>query len=122
MSVFKNKEELNVKINVYLQNIYPSQYGECYQYSSHIADSRNCLHGLQNSIYRGVTDSTFTFYESLFEEKVIFRLRSFFLQYFIASDYSLWDNVWMYKGCTKNRSVIYVQITDRLYLKPTLGQ
>ena len=49
----------------------------------------DCLHGLQNFIHRGVTDSTFAFYESLFGEKVMFRLRCFVLQYLIASDYSL---------------------------------
>ena len=62
----KNKEELNERINAYLKNIYPEQYGECYKYPSHIADPRNGLHGLQNPIHRGVTDSTFAFYECLF--------------------------------------------------------
>ena len=78
----KNKEELNIKITAYLQNIYPAQYGECYQYSTRIADPRNCLRGLQKVIYRGVTDSTLPFYESLFEEKVIFPPLDFFFPTF----------------------------------------
>ena len=78
----KNKEELNIRITAYLKNIYPAQYGECYQYSTRIADPRNCLRGLQKVIYRGVTDSTLPFYESLFEEKVIFPPLDFFFPTF----------------------------------------
>ena len=33
----------------------------------------------------------------------------------------LWDNEYLYPIFTKNESVIYVQINDRLYLKSTLG-
>ena len=81
----KNKEELNERINAYLKNIYPEQYGECYKYPSNIADPRNGLHGLQNPIHRGVTDSTFAFYECFFQEKVIFPAGVFFPQLFVVS-------------------------------------
>ena len=65
----KNKEELNTKINAYLQKNYPAQYGECYQCSTRIADPRNCLHSLKNSIYYGVTDSTFAFMNRFLRKK-----------------------------------------------------
>ena len=76
-------EEIKDAVRVYLKKIYPTHYGECRKYSSRITIPRYCLHGLQNCISRGVTDSTFAFYESLFEEKVIFPPLCFFLPTFI---------------------------------------
>ena len=55
-------DEIKNKMNTHLQKIHPMHYGECFKYSSRITDPRNCLHGLQNCIHRGVTDSTFAFY------------------------------------------------------------
>ena len=74
-NVTKKLGQLNSTVNDYLAKLYPENYGECCQYSYRISTPW-CRQRCSNFIIvvsRGVTDSTFAFYERFFEEKVIFR-------------------------------------------------
>ena len=63
---YKNDQELQQKIHVYLKPIYPSHYGECYKYSCRPtvpSDSK-----IRQPKFP-LRQSTFAFYEHHFEEK-----------------------------------------------------
>ena len=99
----KNKVELNSRITQYLSKKYPTQYGQCYQYSSRTHMVLMKYFKFLLLFLEEFSSSTFRFLWASTLRKSDVSLRGWFftiLYSTIVSSFSLWNKECIYHVCT----------------------